>query len=399
MVLLNIQIITIFYIQFISAFNLNKFKLHSTYKSRILKASPGLISLPIQNGNNINNINLVGMPKVLPPSNDADNQWQLWFHGRDDTFANDIVNLSTGKIYYATSKNGISDWVMHPDSPVMLPSNNDGNWWWFDSSHVGLGDVIIPGQQAQAKFLVQGGIYMMYIFGGNLDTVTITKENITNSVRGTKMEIGVAISQDGAHWSRVEGSGPYGAIIEVGNKDEFDAQFVGWPCVLPVGKEIRLYYNSYNPITKKFLIGAATSKDGLKFRKLGVVFEGRSIGKFDAMGASRRHVICLESGDYRMWYEGISSDGQHSIGLATSTDGLRWQRVSDEPIFKASENVDAWDSGGVGSPHVVWLPESRRWRMYYVGTPSNSNSNNGITCSSIGIAESTDETGLYFKRI
>eukprot|EP01041_Mallomonas_annulata_P002397 gene2397-4649_t len=345
----------------------------------------------------------IGMPRVLPPSKEDDNVWQLWFHGRDSSFPGDLVNTCTGKIFYATSEDGISNWKAHPDSPVLLPSSAEGNWWWFDSTHVGLGDIITPGQEAQAKFRIQGGIYMMYIFGGNQDTVELTdKDGRTNTVRGSKMEIGVAVSQDGAHWSRVEGPSAYGAIVEAGDPEEYDAQFVGWPCIVSMQSEVRMYYNTYCPRNKKFIVGVATSKDGIKFKKLGAVFNGGPAGKFDSMGANRRHVVKLENGEYRMWYEAVSSEGRHSIGLATSLDGMQWERVGDEPVFSPNEDADAWDAGGVGSPHVVWLPEKQRWRLYYMGTslPDKIPIDYTLsTQSAIGIAESIDEMGLSFERL
>ena len=37
-----------------------------------------------------------------------------------------------------------------------------------------------------------------------------------------------------------------------------------------------------------------------------------------------------------MVYEGINKEGIHSFGLATSADGVKWERKSNEPIFERS---------------------------------------------------------------
>ena len=97
----------------------------------------------------------LGMPRVLPPGQ-ADEDWLLWFHARDDQLADDVVKLSTGRILFASSKDGLSGWKFHEDSPVLNPNKeNDGDWYFFDSEHVGLGDVIQPGEKANEKFATQ----------------------------------------------------------------------------------------------------------------------------------------------------------------------------------------------------------------------------------------------------
>jgi len=344
----------------------------------------------VSNALNRNMIGL-GMPKVYPPGKEGD-EWLLWFHGRDDKFSNDIVKLSTGRIFFATSKDGLTNWKLDPDNPILNPSKEDGDWFYFDSEHVGLGDVIKPGMKAQSKFATQDGVYLMYIFGGN-NEVQLLNNDI--KMKGMKMEIGVAVSQDGSHWSRIEGPAARGSILEVGSKDEFDSAFVGWPSVIEVNKEYWMYYHTYNPTSKTFSIGKAVAKDGtLKWTKKGVVFKAGASDKFDGKGVSRRHVLKMADGSYRMWYEGVSNENIHSIGVATSLDGTNWERLSTEPVFTPNPDTEAWDAGGVGSPYLVWLNEYKRWRMYYVGTALNNSDK-----AAFGIAESTDEDGLEWKRL
>jgi hypothetical protein len=120
------------------------------------------------------------------------------------------------------------------------------------------------------------------------------------------------------------------------------------------------------------------------------------------MGATRRHVLKLANGEYKMWYEGVSSSGRVAIGCASSPDGFSWTRVSDQPVFEASADADAWDGGGVGSPHLVWLEDVRRWRLYYAGWGRDDGQGATgleISRSSIGVAESLDDSGFGFRRI
>lgn len=158
------------------------------------------------------------MPKVVPPSN-PDEDWLLWYQYRDENFAPEIVRLSTGRIAFAKSKDGLTNW--NP-VPVLGPNKESGDWFvacfivasftlsfplsyrfYFDSEHVGIGDVIQPGRNAQLKFTDQGNVFLMYIFGGNGDSsVFPSSDGSEKKVIGSRMEIGVAVSRDGENWSR-----------------------------------------------------------------------------------------------------------------------------------------------------------------------------------------------------
>ena len=80
----------------------------------------------------------------------------MWLHARNSDFPDDVINLSTGRILHARSPDGLRGWDFHPNSPVLNPNKESGgDWYFFDSEHVGLGDVIQPGDTVQSKFAVQ----------------------------------------------------------------------------------------------------------------------------------------------------------------------------------------------------------------------------------------------------
>lgn len=39
-----------------------------------------------------------------------------------------------------------------------------------------------------------------------------------------------------------------------------------------------------------------------------------------------------------MIYEGVNKEGVHALGLATSADGVEWERVGGKPIFERSSS-------------------------------------------------------------
>ncbi len=82
-------------------------------------------------------------------------------------------------MYFATSKNGIDKWKIHEDSPCLNPSKDDGNWFYFDSEHVGMGCVIIPGETGQSKINTQDGVFLMYTCGGRNDECELLAKDMS----------------------------------------------------------------------------------------------------------------------------------------------------------------------------------------------------------------------------
>ena len=112
------------------------------------------------------------------------------------------------------------------------------------------------------------------------------------SILGLRMRIGLALSFDGVHWTRLEGDHHSGALFDVGAQDEWDHLFNAWPTVIQHAPEdFRMYYTSFDKTTSRFAIGLATSEDGIKWTKVGKILEGGEGDAFDARGCSRRCVL------------------------------------------------------------------------------------------------------------
>lgn len=163
------------------------------------------------------------------PSNSIDDsEYIMWYHARDATLNSpdkSLPLLSTGRIGRATSRNGLiweRDEVGSVDADktgVSLGLNTD-SWWGFDTAHVGLGQVLMP--MVSPSIRSQGGVYVMYYMGGSFEETPIAtyleedkkdRVPIDATIKGMKLKIGAAISQDGTTWGRVEGSDPSGACM------------------------------------------------------------------------------------------------------------------------------------------------------------------------------------------
>ena len=252
----------------------------------------------------------------------------------------------------------------------------------------------------------------MYYFGGSdeetplSDYIAGTDADSNIKVKGMKMRIGVALSQDGKTWGRVEGDDPTGACVSPYDKQDPNQRSVSmlrddddsllmideelycaWPEVTvrirspeeeqpTKGKTTPgffMYYSTMRKVDKKKCIALAVSRDGFTWVKRGICLEPDASG-LDSAGCARCHVMqmaAFQGGDWKvedgwlMLYEGVSDvDGRHRIMLAESQDGRQW--VKKGVAFDTGATEEAWDYGGVGSPHVIRLDDGSM-RMYYTG--------------------------------
>ena len=156
----------------------------------------------------------IGTPRVhryLRDANDSDEaEYVMWYHGRCQDLNHPDKNLpplSTGRIGRATSRNGLV-WTKCPigsgsetnSPPGVSLGLNDESWWNFDTSHVGLGQVMLP--MSTPAVLAEGGVYLMYYMGGTheetavssyLEDPSVVPDDAT--IKGMNLRVGVAMSQ------------------------------------------------------------------------------------------------------------------------------------------------------------------------------------------------------------
>ncbi|KAI2491259.1 methyltransferase [Fragilaria crotonensis] len=359
-------------------------------------------------------------------------EYVMWFHGRSkahDGEDSSMPPLSTGRIGSATSLNGlqwekITDGSLAEDVSDVSLGLNQESWWGFDTKHLGLGQVLLP--MSTPSVITEGGVYIMYYFGGSeeetpladyVGSSTSAAADSDATIKGMKMRIGVAISQDGKTWGRVEGEDPTGACVAPYDKadpnqksvsfmrDENDALlqieeelYCAWPEVaVRIGSPEQeqptkgktapsffMYHSTMRKRDKAKCIALAVSNDGFTWSKRGVCLEP-DVGGLDAAGCARCNVLQKASYQDGVWktedgwimlYEGVSKeDGKHRILMAESKDGRTWEKKG--LAFDTGASDDAWDSGGVGSPHVIRLDDGSM-RMYYTGQGADGSTAIGV---------------------
>lgn len=134
----------------------------------------------------------------------------------------------------------------------------------------------------------------------------------------------------------------------------------GWDGVFVTGTSVligpdgvwRLYYSGAGTTVG---VGLLTSNDGVTWEPSpdNPVFE-RELGAWDE--ATIEPTVRYFGGKYWMWYAGyvepLGDDTRIAIGLATSDDGVHWQREPDNPVLEPGA-TGTWNDLRVLSPEVL----------------------------------------------
>jgi predicted GH43/DUF377 family glycosyl hydrolase len=204
-------------------------------------------------------------------------------------------------------------------------------------------------QAGYPSVLLDGGVYKMWYFGCHLSYACA---------------IGYATSSDGRTWTK------QGIVLSPSLPAE--SQSVKYPEVRKVRNTYRMWYNGFDGVTDRIL--EADSPDGQNWTKNGVVLDVGPAGSADSHWVAYPRVVF--DGTYHMWYTAVP-ESPSSIFLATSADGLTWNRKG---VVLSRGPSGSLDSSDVGVGSVLRIGEL--YHMVYVG---NSNSK-----SRLFFAESAD---------
>jgi predicted GH43/DUF377 family glycosyl hydrolase len=134
-------------------------------------------------------------------------------------------------------------------------------------------------------------------------------------------------------------------------------------------------------------IGLARSTDGLRWNK-----ESRPVlttgpaGSWDERGVADPYAIVIDKYIY-IFFLGQDRARRQRLGVARSTDGLTWEKLRANPILELG-GPGTFDEVGLGEP-AVWQSNSSYW-MLYTGRDRNEN-------RALGLARSQD--GVNWKRV
>ncbi|WP_161606366.1 LPXTG cell wall anchor domain-containing protein [Microlunatus speluncae] len=140
-----------------------------------------------------------------------------------------------------------------------------------------------------------------------------------------------------------------------------DAAYEYAPTIIVENGVYRMWYCAQDPdgdVAGDDILYAESSSAAGPFTGPGggaptIVFEGRGDGSFDGQHTCDPSVVKADDGTYYLYYGAAVNDGETSIGVARSSDGLSWERMTATPIITASHQVDRGNDYGAGQPSVI----------------------------------------------
>jgi predicted GH43/DUF377 family glycosyl hydrolase len=194
-----------------------------------------------------------------------------------------------------------------------------------------------------------------------------------------KKAIALVESDDGIHWSNP-------ILVFEAIKDSDWEPDVNRPAVVKRDDGYHMWYTGQvwdDTTTGRAWIGYATSPDGVHWKRVSdrPVLTGDLPWEDDCIICP--HVIWDDvNKQYRMWYSGGGNWEPKAIGYATSTDGIHWNKLASNPIFKPDPS-HYWEKERVGGQQVVF--HNGWFYMFYIGYPNLDHAQVGIARSKDGI--------------
>ncbi len=264
----------------------------------------------------------------------------------------------------------------------------------------------------------------------------------SNPIQG--WNIGIAKSTDLIHWEKV---------AEINPDGDYESKGLCAPCALVVDKKVHLFYQTYgngrndaichavskngisflrnptNPIFKptgswncgraidaevvqfdnQFLLYFATRDPDYKIQIQGVAaapittnFNREDweqltdlpimVPEYDWEGKCVEGASVIQRGDELfMFYAGSYNNAPQQVGVAKSSDGIEWKKLSIQP-FLANGKPGEWNSSESGHPHI-FNDSNGKTHLFYQG-----NNNKGKNWFISNIEVFWNEEGPFLKK-
>lgn len=161
------------------------------------------------------------------------------------------------------------------------------------------------------------------------------------------------------------------------------------PAILKRGDQYWMWYGAQNR-SGHDQIHLAFSDDGVNWSR----YENNPVIPVEDANHVNDPTVLEVEGTFYMYYTCAPTTEMDRIHLATSTDGMNWEKRGE---VIASGPIGTWDSLKVGRPSILY--EDRRFKLWFDGTeadPENPDKIRPGTGRHIGFATSSD--GIKFAK-
>lgn len=229
------------------------------------------------------------------------------------------VSTGVGSVYISVKWASTSSWTDYINNAILKGSEAFGN--------------PIGGVSA-AKVLFENGKYRMWY------------NNTYTSGRG---DIQYAESIDGIHWHNVLQR----PVLSPGTPGSWDGYMVGISSIIKDEQEYKMYYAAFSAYGTKNFVGLAVSKDGLTWEK----YPDPILTVPDNETGLCASGVVKKDTTYYMFYH---TEPTLKINMAESKDGIHWTQYKGNPVLAP---VAPWEMSGVVYASVVY--DGKQFIMVY----------------------------------
>jgi predicted GH43/DUF377 family glycosyl hydrolase len=210
--------------------------------------------------------------------------------------------------------------------------------------------------------------------GDALNPSVVGQLNWYSAFDGKIWHTALATSSDGLHWQK------QGTVLSPDPRTWEGSYIAANGSALASGGQYWYWYQAGPKGSPR--IGLARSADGRSWRKEAApVLELGPVGSWDERAVADPYVIRIEPYFY-LYYLGQDRAARQRLGVARSTDGVRWEKLRSNPILELDEEV------GLGEP-AVWQSDGFYWMLYTVREVGEKRH--------LAMARSTD--GVHFTKL
>ena len=157
-------------------------------------------------------------------------------------------------------------------------------------------------------------------------------------------------------------------LISAGGSGEWDDGHLADVDVVKVGDTWYLFYASRNACRTYQKIGLATSTDGKKFTKYSQnpVLEADTSLSFEAGDHLVSPTVIHSGAKFFMWYFSKGDDGKWRMCLAESVDGKNWAKYEGNPVLEPTSRPCSWDKERIWHGDVIYYLDE--YWLYYSGS-------------------------------